>query len=168
MTSRCARALPLSRRERISGEGPCSARVSRAIKEFWFSACLGWQCQVSRTVPSSEASYETARRLRRERTPAEQTLWRHLRGKRMCNAKFRRQHPIGPYFVDFCSIERGLIVEVDGAQHAEQFVEDETRTSFLQSRGYRVLRFWNHRVLANTNEVLDEIENILSLDPQKS
>lgn len=86
----------------------------------------------------------------------------------MCNVKFRRQHPIGPYFVDFCSIERGLIVEVDGGQHAERSVEDETRTSFLQSRGYRVLRFWNHRVLANTNEVLDEIENILSLDSQKS
>src|SRR5882757_2809668 len=116
-------------------------------------------------MPSSEASYETARRLRHEQTPAEQILWRHLRGKRMCNVKFRRQHPIGPYFVDFCSIERNLIIEVDGSQHAEQSTADEARTSFLRSNGYRVLRFWNHRVLASTNEVLDEIETVLNSDP---
>jgi very-short-patch-repair endonuclease len=57
----------------------------------------------------------------------------------MCNEKFRRQHPIGPYFVDFCSIERNLIVEVDGGQHAEQSADDEARSSFLRSLGYRVL-----------------------------
>jgi very-short-patch-repair endonuclease len=119
-------------------------------------------------MPSSEASHETARRLRREQNPAEQILWRHLRGKRMCNVKFRRQHPIGPYFVDFCSIERNLIVEVDGGQHAEQSAENETRTSFLRSQGYLVLRFWNQRVLANTNEVLDEIEKVLNSEFTKS
>ena len=85
----------------------------------------------------------------------------------MCNVKFRRQHPIGPYFVDFCSIESRLIVEVDGIQHAEQSAEDEARTSFLRAQGYRVLRFWNHRVVANTNEVLDEIETALSSDIPK-
>ena len=79
----------------------------------------------------------------------------------MCDVKFRRQHPIGSYFVDFCSIERRLIVEVDGEQHADQSAEDEVRTSLLRSHGYQVLRFWNYRVLANTNEVLDEIENAL-------
>ncbi len=84
----------------------------------------------------------------------------------MCNVKFRRQHPIGPYFVDFCSIERHLIVEVDGGQHAERSADDEARTSFLRVQGYRVLRFWNHRVVANTNEVLDEIETALSSDPE--
>ncbi len=103
--------------------------------------------------------------MRREQTPAEQILWRQLRGKRMCNVKFRRQHPIGPYFVDFCTIEGRLIVEVDGGQHAEQSADDEARSSFLRSHGYRVLRFWNHRVLANTNEVLYEIENVLTPDP---
>jgi very-short-patch-repair endonuclease len=135
---------------------------------FLFFLCLVFLCGTAtfRTVPSSEASYETARRLRREQTPAEQILWRHLRGKRMCNVKFRRQHPIGPYFVDFCSVERNLILEVDGGQHAEQSADDETRSSFLRSHGYRVLRFWNHRVLANTNEVLDEIENVLTSDPR--
>lgn len=104
--------------------------------------------------------------MRREQTPAEQILWRHLRGKRMCNVKFRRQHPIGPYFVDFCSLQHRLVVEVDGTQHAEQSVEDGARTSFLQTQGYRVLRFWNHRVLTNTSEVINEIENALGSDPQ--
>jgi very-short-patch-repair endonuclease len=117
-------------------------------------------------MPSSEASYETARRLRREQTPAEQILWRHLRAKRMRSVKFRRQHPIGPYFVDFCSLQHRPIVEVDGTRHAKQSIEDEVRTSFLKSHGYRVLRFWNHRVLANTSEVLGEIENALGSDPQ--
>ena len=115
-------------------------------------------------MPSSEASHETARRLRREQTPAEQVLWRHLRTKRMCNVKFRRQHPIGTYFVDFCSIQRKLIIEIDGGQHADQSAEDEVRSSFLKSYGYRVLRFWNKQVLENTDEVLAEIEKSLGAD----
>jgi very-short-patch-repair endonuclease len=119
-------------------------------------------------MPSSEASHETARKLRREQTPAEQLLWRHLRTKRMSNVKFRRQHPIGPYFVDFCSIQRKLIVEVDGGQQADQSAEHEVRSSFLKSYGYRVLRFWNDQVLKNTDEVLDEIEKFLSTDSSES
>ena len=147
--------------------------VQRALRarfnDFVLSVpCLSFRnCKIP-NMPSSEASYETARRLRSEQTLAEQILWRHLRGKRMCNVKFRRQHPIGPYFVDFCSIERNLIVEVDGGQHAEQSAENETRTSFLRSQGYLVLRFWNQRVLANTNEVLDEIEKVLNSEFTKS
>ena len=81
----------------------------------------------------------------------------------MCNVKFRRQHPIGPY-----SIERNLIVEVDGGQHAEQSPMTRLGVSFLRSHGYRVLRFWNQRVLANTNEVLDEIEKVLNSEFTKS
>ena len=79
----------------------------------------------------------------------------------MRNAKFKRQHPIGPYFADFCSIERRLIIELDG-QHAQQALEDETRTAFLKTRGYRVLRFWNDRVLTELNEVLEAIDQCLS------
>ena len=82
----------------------------------------------------------------------------------MCNVKFRRQHPIGPYFVDFCSIQRKLIIEIDGAQHADRSAEDEVRSSFLKSDGYRVVRFWNNQVLHDTNEVLFEIEKFLSAD----
>jgi very-short-patch-repair endonuclease len=106
--------------------------------------------------------------MRREQTPAEQVLWRYLRGRRMCNVKFRRQLPLGPYFVDFCSIERRFIIELDGGQHAERSNEDEARTIYLASRGYRVLRFWNDQVLASADEVLTEIEKFLSSDSSES
>ena len=125
-------------------------------------------CKTPGIVPSSEASHETARRLRREQTVAEQILWRHLRGRRMCDVKFRRQFPIGSYFVDFCSIERRLIVEVDGSQHADQSGDDAARTSYLASRGYRVLRFWNDQVLRTPMEVLNEIEKFLSGNSSES
>jgi len=86
----------------------------------------------------------------------------------MCNVKFRRQHPIGSYFVDFCSIQRKLIIEIDGGHHADQSAEDEVRSSFLKSYGYRVLRFWNHHVLDSIDEVLVEIEKFLSTDSSES
>ena len=79
----------------------------------------------------------------------------------MQNAKFRRQHPIGPYFADFCAIKQRLVIELDGAQHAELSQEDEIRTSFLKSRDYRVLRFWNDQVLADIEEVLNAIDKSL-------
>ena len=82
----------------------------------------------------------------------------------MCNVKFRRQHPIGTYFVDFCSIQRKLIIEIDGGQHADQSAEDEVRSSFLKSYGYCVVRFWNSQVLENTDDVLAEIEKFLGAD----
>jgi very-short-patch-repair endonuclease len=63
--------------------------------------------------------------------------------------------------VDFCSIDRRVIVEIDGAQHADRAGDDEARTKYLDSRGYRVLRFWNDQVLASVDEVLAEIEKFL-------
>ncbi|MFZ0679562.1 DUF559 domain-containing protein, partial [Candidatus Binatus sp.] len=110
----------------------------------------------------SESSHETARRLGREQTVAENILWRHLRGRRLCNIKFRRQFPIGQYFINFCSIERRLIIELDGGQHADRFAEDEVRTTYLTSRGCRVLRFWNDQVLASADQVIADIEKFLS------
>jgi len=141
--------------------------ASRAIQDLVLCVpCVLLQnCKIPGTMPpSSEASYETARRLRRAQTPAEQVLWRYLRGKRTCMVKFRRQHPSGAYFVDFCSLQRKLIIEIDGGQHADLSAEDEVRSSFLKSYGFRVLRFWNHQVLHNTDEVLDQIEKFLSSD----
>jgi very-short-patch-repair endonuclease len=79
----------------------------------------------------------------------------------MRNAKFRRQHPIGPYFADFCSVERRLVIELDGSQHADLSQEDENRTSFFKSEGYRVLRFWNDQVHADVAEVLEAIDKFL-------
>jgi very-short-patch-repair endonuclease len=119
-------------------------------------------------MPQTETPHQTAQKLRRQQTLAEQVLWRHLRGRRLCNIKFRRQFPIGPYFADFCSIERGVIVEIDGCQHADRSGEDEVRTIYLTSRGYRVLRFWNDQVLASADEVLAQIEKILSADSSES
>src|SRR3989440_795799 len=99
----------------------------------------------------------TARRLRRDQTDAERTLWFLLRDRRLCGLKFRRQVPIDRYVVDFCCESARLIVEVDGGQHVERSEEDKTRTGALEARGYLVLRFWNNQVLQNTDGVLEVI-----------
>ncbi len=106
-----------------------------------------------------ESPRDRSRRLRAESTPEERKLWRHLRAKRFGGFKFRRQHRIGPYFADFCCIERRLIIELDGGQHAAQEEErrDVVRTAYLREQGYRVIRFWNEQVNRETNEVLEAI-----------
>ena len=96
---------------------------------------------------------ERARQLRKNQTDAEKSLWQHLRRRQIDGWRFRRQHPIGNYIVDFFCFEKGLVVEIDGGQHSEQVDYDEERTKWLESQGYRVLRFWN-------NEVLREIEAV--------
>jgi very-short-patch-repair endonuclease len=103
--------------------------------------------------------YDTkrCRHLREQRTHAELRLWQHLRGHRLQGLKFRRQHPIGPYFVDFYCAEARLVVEVDGSQHIDDAQYDARRTGVLEAHGLRVLRFWNDDVLARTDEVLDAI-----------
>ncbi|QXP94332.1 DUF559 domain-containing protein [Methylococcus capsulatus] len=98
-----------------------------------------------------------ARAMRKTATDAENLMWRLLRNRRLANAKFRRQHPIGEYIADFYCDEHGLVVELDGGQHAEQKTYDERRTAFLQSQGLTVLRFWNHQVLGETEAVLQVI-----------
>jgi len=75
----------------------------------------------------------------------------------MAGYKFRRQFPVGPYFVDFCCPERRLIVELDGGQHCERQNEDAVRTRYLQARGYRVLRFWNSEVFGALDAALERI-----------
>jgi len=71
--------------------------------------------------------------------------------------KFRRQHPIGPFIVDFCCLERRLIVELDGGQHAIQRDRDARRTALLTAEGHRLLRFWDNEVLTNPDGVLESI-----------
>jgi adenine-specific DNA-methyltransferase len=109
-----------------------------------------------------------ARQLRRDQTDAEQVLWGRLRDRQLCDAKVRRQHPIGPFITDFCCPQRKLIVELDGGQHAVEIAADQKRSRFLEGEGYRVLRFWNHEVLTNTAGVLERIAEMLGdphLDP---
>ncbi|QXP84660.1 DUF559 domain-containing protein [Methylococcus sp. Mc7] len=98
-----------------------------------------------------------ARDLRKAATDAENLMWQLLRNRRLANAKFRRQHPIGKYIADFYCDEQGLVIELDGGQHAEQKTYDDQRTAFLQSQGLTVLRFWNNQVLNETEAVLQVI-----------
>ena len=97
-----------------------------------------------------------AQRLRNNATDAERRLWRHLSRRQLNGFKFSRQMPVGPYICDFLCRERGLIVEVDGGQHAESR-RDLTRSAFLEAKGYRVIRFWNNDVLGNVEGVLQVI-----------
>ena len=106
-----------------------------------------------------------ARALRIKMTDAEQHLWQHLRRRQMNGHKFRRQFSLSQYIVDFVCLEQRLIIEIDGGQHSEQVEYDTKRTRFLESDGFRVIRFWNNEVLTETKAVLDVIEAVLSGSP---
>ncbi|MGE0082996.1 MAG: endonuclease domain-containing protein [Desulfococcaceae bacterium] len=99
-----------------------------------------------------------AKELRKNSTDAEKILWHHLRAKQL-GAKFRRQEPIGKYIVDFVCYSKRLVLEIDGGQHAlaENSIEDKKRDFFLNSQGFKVLRFWNNDVLKNTEGVIKKI-----------
>ena len=105
--------------------------------------------------------------LRKRMTLAEAQLWHQLRNRRLSNYKFRRQAPIGPYIADFLCMSARLIVEVDGGQHAQRVLHDRQRTDYLESQGYRVLRFWNNDVLGNMDSVLETLTLALREREQK-
>ncbi|MGA3399287.1 MAG: DUF559 domain-containing protein [Acetobacteraceae bacterium] len=101
---------------------------------------------------------ERARAPRRHMTQAERLLWFLLRGRRLSGCKFRRQHPIGPYFADFACLSHRPIVESGGGQHADaRLPADEYRTRLLKEQGWRVIRFWNGDILHRQSDVLDAI-----------
>lgn len=102
---------------------------------------------------------ERAKQMRSNQTEAETHLWQRLRAHRLDGLKFKRQKPIGRFIVDFVCHECALVVEVDGGYHAdvEQAEYDRARTAWLESQGFRVLRFWNHEVLRQTESVLERI-----------
>jgi len=101
-----------------------------------------------------------AQMLRKRMTDAERRLWSKLRMRQVEGFRFRRQAPVGPYVVDFICLELKLIVEVDGGQHAMPQA-DAKRTAWLESEGYRVIRFWNNDVLKNTEGVLQSFYETL-------
>ena len=107
-----------------------------------------------RTTPKVFAN---AKELRRDLTPAEIKLKTRLRAHRMAGVHFRLQHAIGSYIVDFCAPRRKLIIELDGSQHLDLEAYDAEKTTFLESKGYKVLRFWNNDVLNNIDSVLNVI-----------
>jgi very-short-patch-repair endonuclease len=115
-----------------------------------------------RGVPSNDERVRArelrnrARQMRANPTIAEQRLWSMLRDRRLGTVKFRRQHVIAPYIVDFACLERSLIVEADGGQHADS-ISDRQRDAFLRRKGFRILRFWNNDVLENASGVFEMI-----------
>jgi very-short-patch-repair endonuclease len=121
---------------------------------------LGGEGRVRGQVCEPREPY--AKALRRSQTNAERRLWSLLRDRRLAGFKFRRQHPVGPFIVDFCCTEAKVIVELDGGQHAVTHDSDAARTGYLAGQGYRVLRFWNSKVLGNTSGVLERIVEALT------
>jgi len=91
-------------------------------------------------------------------TDAERRLWSKLRSKQLMGLKFRRQHPLGPYIVDFVCLEKNIIIEIDGGQHVLDVDKDSSRDEWLKSEGFEVLRYWNNEVLKETSNVLDDIQ----------
>ena len=110
------------------------------------------------------------RALRRNSTDAETALWFHLRGKRFAGFKFRRQHPCGPYILDFYCPSRHLAVELDGGQHFDPIAQayDARRSGYLERFGIRVLRFTNDLVFRELAAVLEAIDVGLRADPSPS
>ena len=111
-----------------------------------------------------------ARKLRQKMTPAEEKLWDKLRNRKFRRLKFRRQHPIDKYIVDFICMEKKLVIEVDGEIHNElkQKEYDRERTEELEGYGLRVIRFSNEKILDGVFKVLKDIEKFIDEhDPEK-
>lgn len=115
---------------------------------------------------------ERARLLRQVENSAEGVLWQELKGRRLGGHHFTRQHPIGPYFADYCCRKTRLVAEIDGSQHADS-AYDRRRDEFMRAQGYSVLRFWNVDVLKERTAVRETIlaalegplaENIVATD----
>ncbi|MGO8690298.1 MAG: DUF559 domain-containing protein [Thermoguttaceae bacterium] len=98
-------------------------------------------------------SLEHARQLRQNLTDTERFVWSRLRSRRVAGYKFRQQVPLGQYIVDFVCFQPRVVVELDGGQHVEQANYDQRRTAWLESQGFRVLRFWNHEALQEWDTV---------------
>ncbi|NEO40320.1 MAG: endonuclease domain-containing protein [Moorea sp. SIOASIH] len=109
------------------------------------------------TTPQTE---QAARRLRQNLTPAEAQLWSALRGRQLAGLKFRCQHPVGRFIVDFYCPSCKLVIEVDGDIHTQQKAYDEARTKHFQLFGYRVLRFTNQEVFRDLQTVLARIVQV--------
>jgi very-short-patch-repair endonuclease len=102
-----------------------------------------------------------ARRLRRQLTPAEKMLWEALK-ERQCNGlKFRCQHPVESFIVDFYCPQYRLVIEVDGGVHDQQVEYDAARTERLSQLGYRIIRFRNQEVISNLSQVLQQITDAI-------
>ena len=142
-----------ARREAVGRRG-----VGRAAADAWAHDLNGGSAAdpSPNPLPQGERAKRDlrplAKRMRREPTDAERKLWSILRAKRLAGWKFKRQEQIDHFIVDFVCFRARLIIEADGSQHAEN-VTDEARTSYLETQGFRVLRFWNIDILTNPDGV---------------
>ena len=109
--------------------------------------------KMPRPKRSNPKTKHKAIQLRKKSTPAERKLWSRIRDDQL-GVTFRRQHAVGNYIPDFVCIEKKLIIELDGSQHLEQEEYDEERTKYLNSLGYKVIRFWNSDVMNNIDGVI--------------
>ena len=109
---------------------------------------------------------EQARHLRRHASVGEKLLWEHLR-ERQLGVKFRRQHPLVNFIVDFYSPAQRLVVEIDGTIHQYNEAEDHARNELLEVKGYKVIRFWNNEVEENLDKVLEAIKESCDLPSPK-
>ena len=107
-----------------------------------------------------------ARQLRRDLTFPERAIWKLLRDRNQGKAKFRRQHPVGSFIVDFVCLDYKLVIEIDGVSHLGCKEYDESRDAFLERAGYRVLRFKNDDVLSDSDAVVNRILAVIE-DIQK-
>ncbi|MDQ3014935.1 MAG: DUF559 domain-containing protein [bacterium] len=104
---------------------------------------------------------EFRRELRNNPTPQEKLLWKYIRSEYL-GVKFRRQHSIGEFIVDFYCPSQKLIIEIDGATHKQAQEYDKERTHFLESLGFKIIRFWNSEIDTNLDKVLSKIRTSLS------
>jgi very-short-patch-repair endonuclease len=112
-----------------------------------------------------DAQTTRARELRRDSTKPERICWELLRDRRLSGIKFRRQHPIGPYFADFACVSAKLVIEIDGEHHALQVEHDARRTAFMERQGWRVLRFSASHVLESPEGIWTAIDVALAAAP---
>jgi very-short-patch-repair endonuclease len=118
---------------------------------------------------SQPITYARAKGMRNEQTEAERKLWGALRNRRLCDLKFYRQVPIGPYIVDFICHEHGVVVELDGATHSKdsEIVHDEKRARFLQTFGLVVHRVWNSEIHGHFEDAVNGIYAVVTEQPKK-
>ena len=107
-----------------------------------------------------------ARKLRKNMTEQERKLWNMIKNRQFYNFRFKRQYPIGNYIVDFVCREEKIIIEIDGGQHNEgvNIEADNTRTAFLNSEGYKVIRFWNNNIDNNLTGVFEELKKVFKVE----
>jgi very-short-patch-repair endonuclease len=114
-------------------------------------------------VTRAAKDIERARSLRRGATKPERLLWGQLCNRKLQGCKFRRQHPVGPYFADFACVEQRLVIELDGWSHEATVEHDLRREAQIEAAGFRVIRFFNDDILADLEGVVETIRTALAL-----